>query len=64
MAVYSIRERRNEFHLGKITNSLRVMKLNAYETLKWNFELRVGVSSKFDFILRDRAILETTPSIH
>ena len=37
--------------LGTITNSPWVMKLNVYETIKWNFPLRVRVSSKFYFIL-------------
>jgi hypothetical protein len=41
-------------------SSLWVMKLNAYETLKWNFALSVGVSSEFYFIVYDMAVLETT----
>jgi hypothetical protein len=34
MAVYLRRERRNENSLGTVTNSLWVLELNAYETIK------------------------------
>jgi len=40
-----------------ITNSLRVMKLNVYETID---PLRVSVSSMFHFILNDMTVLKTT----
>jgi len=40
-------------------NSLWVLQLNAYETMKWNSPLKVGVSSKFYFISYDMAVLET-----
>lgn len=32
-------------------------ELNDYETIEWNFSLRVGVSSKFYFIFYDMTIL-------
>jgi hypothetical protein len=41
------------------TNSLWVIELDVYETIEWNFALRVGVSSKFYFILYDMAAFET-----
>jgi hypothetical protein len=44
--------------LDRITNSLWIMKLNAYETIEWNFVLRESVSSKFHFILY---VLKITP---
>ena len=46
--------------LGTVTNSLWVIELNVYETIEWNFPLRVKISSKFHFILYDMAVLETT----
>jgi hypothetical protein len=46
--------------LGTVTNSLWVIELNVYETMKWNFPLRMGVSSEFHFIVYDMAVLETT----
>jgi hypothetical protein len=46
--------------LGTVTNSLWVIELNVYETMEWNFPLRVGVLSEFHFILYDMAVLETT----
>ena len=47
--------------LGTINIYLWVMKLNVYETMEWNFVLRVGVSSKFHFILCHMAVLEIMP---
>jgi hypothetical protein len=47
--------------LGTITNSLWVLKLNAYETMEWNSPLKLGVSFKFHFISYDMALLKTTP---
>jgi len=47
--------------LGTITNSLWVLELNSYETMKWNSPLIMGVSFKFHFISYDVAVLETRP---
>jgi hypothetical protein len=46
--------------LGTVTNSRWVIELNVYETIEWNFPLRVGLSSKFYFFLYDMAVLEIT----
>jgi len=64
MAVYLRREKKwvssRWNSLGTITNSIWVLKLNAYETMEWSSPLRMGVSSKFHFISDDMAVLETT----
>jgi len=44
------------WHSYQISMSL---ELNVYETIEWNFPLRMGVSYKFYFILHDVAVLET-----
>jgi hypothetical protein len=46
--------------LCTITSSLWVLEFNVYETMKWNFALRAGVSSKFYFVLYDMTALKTT----
>jgi hypothetical protein len=37
------------------------MKLHANETVEWNSLLRVGVLSKFHFILYDMSVLKSRP---
>jgi hypothetical protein len=43
------------WHDYKLSMSL---KLNACETIEWKSPLRVGISSKFRFILYDMVVLE------
>lgn len=42
-----------------VSSSRWVIKLNAYETIEWNYVLRVVVSSMFRCILSDMTFLET-----